>query len=238
MRLSRQMNQQNLDGKPIFKNWLIPTLLALSGLFFMTHASHAQTQPSGCGSLENGYGPLDYRTEPKRLQLVESAHFTSNVENLIKGNSGALGKELDYTLRAIPNHHRALVSVMNFGEKTRSPKPYGLSYDIECYFERALRFRPDDNTARMLYATFLVRNNRSAEATGQLETATAQAGDNAFTHYNIGRIYFDMKNHERALTQAHKAYALGFGLPILRDQLIAKGAWKDPQVQPSEASNH
>ena len=145
---------------------------------------------------------------------------------------------MNYTLKASPNHHRALISLINLGEKTRSPKPYGLTFDIECYFERALRFRPDDSTVRMIYATFLTKSKRDTEATVQLESATVAAGDNAFTHYNIGRIYFDMKNYDRALAQAHKAYGLGFERPVLRDQLISVGAWKDPDTQAAQPSSH
>ena len=54
------------------------------------------------------------------------------------------------------------------------------------------------------------------------------AGDNPFTHYNVGLIYFDLKNFDQALAQAHKAYGLGFVQPQLRDQLKQVGKWKDP----------
>src|SRR5882672_10328606 len=66
---------------------------------------------SGCGALPNAYGPFDYRIEHDKLAIVEAYHFTSQVELLIRGQSGALGADLDYTLRAAPNHHRALVAM-------------------------------------------------------------------------------------------------------------------------------
>lgn len=194
----------------------------------------SQAGPSGCGSLENSYGPFDYRTDGTKLKVVEQHHFTPSIQSLVSGNSGSLGSELDYTLKASPNHHRALMTMMRLGEKVKSPQPSGAQYSVECYFERALRFRPDDTTARMIYATFLAKNMRQAEATQQLETAEKTAGDNAYTYYNIGRIYFDIKNYDRALEQAHKAYALGFAQSTLRDQLKSVGRWTEPRTSPAQ----
>jgi uncharacterized protein (TIGR02996 family) len=207
--------------------------IALAGwlITFITCATAAaQTGPSGCGSLENSYGPFDYRTESaNKLKIVEQYHFTPNIQSLVSGNSASVGSELDYTLKASPNHHRALMAMMRLGEKQKSPQPVGAPYSVECYFERALRFRPDDSTARMIYATFLARNGRGPEATLQLEVAAKAAGDNPFTHYNIGRIYFDIKNYERSLEEAHKAYGLGFAQSTLRDQLKSVGKWTEPE---------
>ena len=60
--------------------------------------------------LHNAFGPFDYRTATKdKLKLVESYHFTPKVESLIGGQSGTLGADIDYTLRAFPNHPRALL---------------------------------------------------------------------------------------------------------------------------------
>lgn len=228
--------------KPTGRNWreFRPDRLAIlraSGLVVLLTCSLAfsQTGPSGCGSLENSYGPFDYRTESGgKLKVVEEYHFTPNIQSLVSGNSGSLGGELDYTLKASPNHHRALMSMMRLGEKSKSPQPVGAHYSVECYFERALRFRPDDSTARMIYATFLAKNKREPEAIQQLETAEKAAGDNAFTHYNIGRIYFDIKNYDRSLEQAHKAYGLGFSQSTLRDQLKSVGRWTEPPASPTQ----
>ena len=196
----------------------------------------AQALYSTCGPLENAYGPFDYRTAQDQLKIVEGAHFTAPVEALIKGNAGYLGGDLDYTLRASPNHHRALLAVMRFGEKTKSSQPPNLRYSVECYFDRALRFRPDDSVARMLYATFLAKQNRIPEASSQLAQTAALAGDNAFTHYNVGLVYLDMKNYANALAQAHRAYSLGFEKAELKDRLQKLGRWKDADPLPPEKS--
>ena len=62
----------------------------------------------------------------------------------------------------------------------------------------------------------------------QLEAVVKTAGDNSFSHYNTGLIYFDIKDYDQALAQAHKAYGLGFLQPALRDQLKIAGKWKEP----------
>ena len=209
---------------------------ALFLMFIHLNAS-AQTAALACGSLQNHYGPYDFRTDKQKLPIVDSAHFTPAVEALVRGSTTAAGPgaDLNYTLTAFPNHHRALMSVMNYGEKVKPSRPKDLPMSVECYFERALRFRPDDTVARMIYATFLTKNKRDAEAGKQLETASTVAGDNAFTSYNIGLIYFDMKDYDHALAQAHKAYGLGFGAPHLRDQLKSVGKWKEPEEKSTES---
>jgi len=215
------------------------TAMLFSGLVATTGSLPGFAQPANlaCGSLENGYGPYDYRTDKPKLPIVDGAHFTPAVEALIRGSTTSQGPggDLDYTLRAFPNHHRALISVMRYGEKLKSAQPRDLPRPVECYFERALRFRSNDTLARMIYASFLSKDQRPLEATQQLELATVAAEDNAFSHYNIGLIYFDIKNYDRALAQAHKAYGLGFGNPELRDQLKSVNKWAEADDKPSGA---
>jgi tetratricopeptide (TPR) repeat protein len=199
----------------------------------------AQSGSSPCGSLANAFGPYDYRTDRGQpLYLVESAHFTPEVEQLIRGLTGPLAQELDYTLRAFPNHHRALISVMRYGAKMKSPQPANLRYPVECYFERAIRFRADDTTVKMIYATFLFNNGRPLEADKQLEQVDKLAADNAFPHYNSGLIYFEHNQFDKAVDQAQKALALGFPRTDLRDKLKAAGKWVEPNpAAPEQAAS-
>lgn len=205
----------------------------LAGIFVVATngaAVFAQTPVSNCGSSSapGQFGPFDYRTDQAKLGIVERHHFTPSVEALIRGSTNVLpGKDLDYVLRAFPNHHKALFSLMRYGEKMKSPQPKDVPYPVECYFERALQFRPDDTVARMIYATFLSRNARIPEAIKQLEHTTSLAGDNAFTHYNIGLVYFDLKEFEKSRIQAHKALELGFPRTALREQLQKAGKWAE-----------
>ena len=213
------------------------TVRGLTTVLFVLFANlnvFGQTEPLACGTLQNHYGPYDYRTDKNKLAIVESAHFTPPVEALLRGSTTSTGPggDIVYTLQTFPNHHRALVAIMRFGEKVKSAHPKGLPLPIECYFERALRFRPDDFVARMIYATYLAKNKREPEADKQLEQVAAASNDNAFTLYNMGLIYFDMKKYDKALAHAHKAYELGFLAPELRDQLTKAGQWKEPEAKP------
>jgi tetratricopeptide (TPR) repeat protein len=212
------------------------TRAALKFFLVLALASGGQAFAQACGAIENSFGPFDYRSERgNNLRLVEGAHFTAAVESLIRGTTSVSpAGDLDYTLRAFPNHHRALLSVVKYGERNKSPQPRDLRYSVECYFDRALRFRPDDVIVRMIFATYLANNQRTPEAMQQLAQATNLAKDNPFTHYNIGLIYLDMKVYDKALEQAHVAYGMGFTQPALKDGLVAAGKWVDaPAAQPS-----
>jgi hypothetical protein len=188
----------------------------------------AQQAPPKCGELTNAIGPFDYRVDKQHLPIVESAHFTTEVEMLIRGKGGYLGQDIDYTLRAFPNHHRALLSAVRYGERMKSAQPSHLRYTVECYLERATRFRPDDAVSRMLFAQFLYKQARQEDARTQLAAATALARDNPFTHYNIGLVHAEGKDYARALERAHAAMALGFPRTGLKDQLVAAGQWTEP----------
>ena len=212
---------------------------SLAVVFMFGGDALGQENASACGSLDNGNnGPFDYAVERgRKLTTVEEFHFTPSVERLIRGQSGSLGDDLNYTLMAFPNHHRALMSKMALGEKVKSPQPPGAHFPVECYFERALRFRRSDTIVKMIYATFLSKKGRLPEAIQQLELATASAGDNPFTHNNIGLVYFDLKDYDKALQQAHRAIALGFTQNILRDQLQKIGKWSEPPANTSSAAS-
>ncbi|MBK8744994.1 hypothetical protein [Propionivibrio sp.] len=188
-----------------------------------------------CGALTNAYGPFDYRSDKDKLGIVEGAHFTPSVENLTRGNAGYIGGDLDYTLRAFPNHHRALMSVMRYGEKRHSDHPTDLRYSVGCYFNRALRFRPDDDTARMIYGIYLSKKGRNKEALEQLNSIQTPNDDNANLHYNLGLLFLKLGDQKKSLAHAQKAYQLGFPLPGLRDKLKRAGIWKEPEPIKREA---
>jgi len=210
------------------------TVSLLNGLFAAI-PSIAQTGDPACGPLANSFGPFDYRTERgEKLHMVEGAHFLPYIEMLVRGKTNLTpGPDIAYTLRAFPNNHRALLAMMRLGEKENRPKPGGSTYTVECWFNRAVQFRPDDTTVRMIYSTYLSKNKRVPEAVTQLEQATAMAKDNPFTHYNIGLVYFDMQIYDKALMQAHRAIALGFERTQLRDLLEKAGQWREPDPAPT-----
>jgi tetratricopeptide (TPR) repeat protein len=200
----------------------------LAGLLLLMPLSHGVFAQEACGDLRNAYGPFDYRTEKDKLGVVESHHFLPFVENLSRGNtSGTPGGDIDYTLRAFPNHHRALFSMMNLARKEKRDKPRGSSYTITCWVERAERFAPNDAMVKTLSGMLLTQKGKSGDGVRKLEEALVLAGENANIHYNIGLAYVDLKEYDKALASAHKAYQLGFQLPGLRNKLERAGKWRD-----------
>lgn len=192
-------------------------------------ASTAMAEAPACGTLENHYGPFDYRTQRDKIVIVERYHFTPSVEALTRGASTTkLGGDISYLLRTSPNHHRGLHAMVRLAEREKTLHPANMGYSVDCYFDRAIRFQNDDTTVRMLYAQYLYKHKRAPEAMAQLQIATELAKDNGFTHYNVGLVYFEMGRYDLALKQAHKAKALGFEQTELAKMLAAKNQWKEP----------
>jgi tetratricopeptide (TPR) repeat protein len=81
----------------------------------------------------------------------------------------------------------------------------------------------------MIYAVYLNKIGKLKEALEQLEVAEKADSDNANLNYNIGLVYFDLKNYEKALYFAHRAYELGFPLPGLRNKLQKAGKWSEQE---------
>jgi tetratricopeptide (TPR) repeat protein len=208
------------------KNRVLPLLLL--ALCLSAAAGQARAFDE-CGDLRTHYGPFDYWIDKPKLGIVESYHFTSEVETLKAGRSGYIGGDLDYTLRAFPNHPRALMAMIRLSEKEKTDHPRGAQFSVVCYLERAVRFRPNDSMARMIFGSYLAKRKKSAEALVQLEAAQKDAGENANLHYNIGLVYIDLGQFDKALVHAQKAYRLGFELPGLRAKLEKAGKWRDPE---------
>ncbi len=210
------------------------TCIATATLAMAAQSAQAQSLSAAdaerrCGPVatRDHYGPFDYRTERQKLAVVEQYHFTPSVESGTAGSTGDLMKDLGYTLKSSPNHHRALLTLVNLGAKTKSPQPGQLEYSIECWFDRAVRFRADDTIVRMIFAQYLVQLGRAPDAKQQLDIAAKAAGDNPLTHHNIGLVYFEMNEFDLSLAQAHEARKLGFERSRLENLLKQKGKWKD-----------
>jgi len=215
-----------------YRRWAAAGALLLVAAF-AAQAQDAQT----CGTLANNYGPFDYRTaHPQQKNIVESVHFTPPIENLTKGGrDNPFGDDLAYTLRVFPNHHRALISLQRLADREKTDSPSNARLSVACYFERAIRFTPNDQIVRMLFAGYLIKKANIPEATQQLDEAIRLAGDNPFTHFNVGLVFLDMKNYDRALVQAHRAAELGLPRTELKERLAAVGKWVEPKTAPVAA---
>lgn len=236
---SYPQTQTNMKDKAQLLSKHVKSLVfTLVGLL-LSFGAIAQERAAACGELSNHYGPFDYRTDQgPKIDIVNQYHFTPNVEALVRGQAGSIAQDLSYTLKVVPNHHRALLAMMRYGQRLKSPHVKDAGYSVDCYFQRALRFRSDDTVARLMYANYLTNHGRRDEALLHIEQVGAKAGENAFTHYNMGLAYLELKEYEKALAQAHKAMALGFLQSALRDKLAEAGHWRDPpEPMPAVTAN-
>lgn len=210
-----------------------PTIRLTAGLMagltagLLLVAGPARAADNYCGELANAYGPFDYRDAARAAELatVEGAHFTTSVALGVKGSTGQIGADLHYTLRAFPNHPPALAALDRVTLRDKVSQLPGAAYPTECYFERALRFAPDDGAARAAYANYFHARGQFDKALALLVQAAQLAPDNPSIHYNLGLAYARKKDFGAALIHARQAYALGFPLPGLRQMLVAAGQW-------------
>jgi Flp pilus assembly protein TadD len=186
----------------------------------------AQEVP-GCGDLHNAYGPFDYRDPVNKrdnLPIVETFHFTPDVESLRQGTSGTVIGDLRYTLRAFPNHHRALKSVARYAlEGGRIPIDDSIP-SAECYFDRAIAFRPDDAAVHVIYANFLFKKGEREDARKQYEEALRLSPESVEINYVAGLFYVETGDLEKARKLAKMAYDNGYPLPGLKKKLAAAEA--------------
>jgi len=202
-----------------------------------------RVSPQLCGRLYTPplSPPWDFRYDKHFMALVEDAHFTPSVEALIKGKTAnKVGPDIDYTLGRFPNHPRALIAVAKLYRRSSNTQAELLPRPAECYFERAVRFAPDDALVRVLYADFLNYLKYPEEAGFQLETAVKLAGDNLLTHRNIGLMYLQLGRVDKALEQAHRleegAANLPPGFNTLKGELVRRGLWVEPAAPPPAMS--
>jgi tetratricopeptide (TPR) repeat protein len=191
----------------------------------------------GLANLENAYGPFDYNNmqeNKEKLPIVEKHHFTRNVEFLVKGETGRLIGDIDYTLRAFPNHPRALNAV---GRLELRDGVKATLHPASCYFDRALKFRPNDANVYLVYGIYLYKANQLDAAIEKLTVAIHLAPDSAEAHYNLGLMLYANEEYEEAIKHATIAKDLGYPLGGLIKKLKRDGYWKSEGLEESAAAN-
>lgn len=183
------------------------------------------------------FGPYDYRVAPpEKLNVVEVFHFRPDMEALERKANGMIGQDLTYTLRYFPNHHRALATLVRLAKRDKTNKPTGMERSVECYFDLALRFVPDDGMVHLLYGLWLVESGDKKGAEVQLAAAKESVSpDNPNAQYNLGLGWFALGRYDEALAAAHAAYGMGYQLPGLKQKLEKVGKWQ--AVPPKAAAS-
>ncbi len=186
-----------------------------------------------CDGGAQGYGPYDYTkrsTLQTELTLVESAHFTPAVENLIKGNSSGANPDGDirYTLKAWPNHPRALLTSirLQLNIKNKLTK-FTQNIPPECYLQRAIRFSPNDTAIYTLYGYYLHKLGKLEVSSKYYEKSLSLNPDDSKAAYSYSLLLIDMKRLDDALKYAKIAYTQLNTPKSLKQKLIKLGAWRD-----------
>lgn len=212
---------------------MIKQIRGIAALLLLAGGVGAQAE-NFCGDLKNHFGPFDYRQRAQfaeAFETVEHAHFTPEVENGVRGNTTVIGGDMAYTLHAIPNHHRALAAMARYALRTKSVHLPSAKYPVECYFNRAIRMAPDDGAVRAEYGNYLSGLGQTEKAFGMYREAAEIEPQNATINYNLGLAYLKKKDYDQAAVYAHKAYALGFPLPGLKNKLTEVGKWQEPTTK-------
>lgn len=163
-----------------------------------------------------------------KIRGIESNHLNSNVENLVRGQSSGVGGDLRFILNIVPNHHRAMTALARLSQRDRSETPAETGpYTVSCWLHRATVFSPTDGRSFLIYGVHLARLNKTRDAITQLEQADQLIPADANVAYNLGLLYFDLKDYSRSLEFAKRAYAAEFPLPGLRNKLVGAGQWRD-----------
>lgn len=213
------------------RNVLVYVLVMQCGWLLLPAVLYADIGGICVSAFEIGqrhYGPFDYLNSEhreKKLMVVEKHHFSQEVETLKSGLESSIGGDLDYTLKSFPNHHKALYSMIKY--KLQSVEGGRVNIDsMECYFQRALEVNNRDAYVYQLNGIYLHRKKKYKEALGKYLQAINLEKNNSELYYNIGLVYYNLKEYSSALKYAKMAYELNYPLPALRDKLKKINIWK------------
>ena len=218
---------------------LVAPAIAVSAQPINRHPGWPGTTLSGVQCYGEGHGSrFEYISEHDKLAIVEKFHFYREIESL-RMHDAKLDGDLDYTLRSIPNHHRALWARVRFylrqikddqkrkelvkNEQMREGNP-----PPECYFERGEVFNPNDGMVPAIFGIYLHKRDQFEAALKAYNRAEALIPNDPELAYNMGLLYLDMGNLEKAREYADKASRLGYPLIGLRRKLSAAGS--DPSA--------
>lgn len=183
------------------------------------------------------HGPFDYnKASGAERHLVESAHFNEHYQKYRLGSAKFRKSDhiietpaagFSYTLWAFPNHPQALAAMEDIAFKSKTDTPAGSQLRIHCYFQRAVKFTPEDPIVRAMYGYYYARRGQKNAAMQQLDRAESLNDGISSVAVYAAFAYFELKEFEKSLNAAKQAYQMGYQLPGLRNKLERAGKWHD-----------
>lgn len=172
------------------------------------------------------FGPFDYLDRARfegELFITEEYHLTPEILKLQQATTTTAINDIQYTLMAWPNHHKALYAayeyrLLNRGEFRRdinAPSP------VECHLQRAINFSPQDPVPYMILGLLLHEWELYEDALKSFRKANALMPNDVITLYNLGLTLVELEKYEEAREVANQVYSTDFPLPGLRNKLIA-----------------
>lgn len=166
--------------------------------------------------------PVDYRESLSNFNVGQLV----NVAELTKGFNTEKG--LGDILLYVPNHPRALKAMERVAEKEKGRRTVLGGYTMDCWYDRAIRWVPDDSLMRRMYGIYLSKEKRYQDALAQFLELEKRGDDTSAVKYNIGLMYLEVGNLDEALRYAREVYSRGFNLPVLKERLQQAGKWSNP----------
>jgi tetratricopeptide (TPR) repeat protein len=169
----------------------------------------------------------DYRTRAAGTQStweagdVKRNHLDPAMAAMRQGNySRGVKADLSFVMSSWPNYYPVLEALITYdlgGGKT---------YDFpstRCFLERARTIFPDDVKVRLLEGYYFWKKNDKDRAISSYEDALTLDPDASDAHYNLGLVYLEMKQYDKAREHAQAAYAAGYPLTGLKNRLAKAG---------------
>ncbi len=223
---------------------LFSSFVYAQGLLFSSKApSICRSDAAYVGEKIGVAGPWDYTVrEPKYRWLVEDVtknHIDKDTKSQLRAKKprvSLLFGGIVYTLDRVPNHYEALrlfsVVIPKFGRErydrimqvvqASGNRPYEFPASPECFFERAINWRPRDPALYLLYGIFLHKTGELESARELYDAAVKLAPKWAEAHYNLGLLLVELEQYDAAAEQEEIARKLGYPLTGLRKMLQQK----------------
>ncbi len=169
------------------------------------------------------------------LRAVETYHLQPGEDKMRTRQYDSAYGDFKFILNYFPNHPQALLRMAQLCEAWKAP-----SCRPEEFFEAAIARNSNVAGTLSTYGIYLTRAKKPGLAIETFKRALAIDPESVNAHYNIALAYLDNREYALANEHAQRAYALGAGLPGLRDRLQRGGYWKPlaPQVdRPGEPSS-